>query len=330
VTDISVVIPTYNRRVLLQKTLPALHGLETQGFDYEVLLLNDGSTDGSDRCIEEFIRDNPGRLRHLSLPHSGSPAHPRNVGMREARGRIILLLDDDVIPDPDLLIPHWNFHTRHPEPEAAALGELYLPPDVESDPLSLFHSFPYDEVRRSKKLGYLFFWTCNLSFKRDFMLAHGMFDEDPALHPVEDMECGYRLCARGLEIEFVPESQGQHVHAMDMAGVPRKGERTGRAQFALSLKVPDPGMLERFGILSPELSPWLYARRVVRRAAFRAVDNPLTLGLLRLLGAERSKRNRITDAYLYLIFRRNMIAGFEAAKREHEASIVAVAARKEI
>jgi glycosyltransferase involved in cell wall biosynthesis len=316
--DVSIVIPTYNRSSLLPRTLPALARQQTAGsLRYEVLFVDDGSTDGSRALIERAGAEHPGTFRYLALEHSGSPARPRNHGIREASGRVILLVDDDVIPDADLVLRHWAFHRDNPGAEQAALGELFLSPGTYRDPMSLFHSFPYDEVRRQKDLGYLFFWTCNVSLKRETMLAHGMFDEDPALHPVEDMECGYRLFGNGLRLTFLPEARGEHVHYMQPEWVARKGTRTGQAQFALTLKVPDLGIKRRFGILDGSLPLPLLAWRTLRRGAFRVVDNPLTLGVLRRLGAVRDERSRITDAYYYLVFRRSMLDGYGAARRAH-------------
>jgi glycosyltransferase involved in cell wall biosynthesis len=318
--DVSIVIPTYNRSSLLPRTLPALARQQTAGLlRYEVLFVDDGSTDGSRAVIERAAADYPGTFRYLALEHSGSPAGPRNHGIREASGRVILLVDDDVIPDDDLVLRHWEFHRDNPGAEQAALGELFLSPDTHRDPMSLFHSFPYDEVRRQENLGYLFFWTCNVSLKRETMLAHGMFDEDPALHPVEDMECGYRLFGNGLRLTFLPGARGEHVHHMQPEWVERKGLRTGQAQFALTLKVPDLGVKRRFGILDLSLPLPLLGWRALRRGAFSVVDNPLTRAILRRLGAEQDKRSRITDAYYYLVFRRSMLEGFGTARRAHGA-----------
>lgn len=314
--DMSIVIATFNRRELLPRTLPAL-AQQTGNAAYEVIFVDDGSTDDSGKLISEAVRRWPGTFRYIREAHTGSPAHPRNVGIREARGEVILLLDDDVIPDPTLIHEHWHFHREHPDSADAALGELYLPQDVLTDPMSLFHTFPYDEVRKQKRLGYLFFWTCNVSVKRDFMLEHGLFDEDAALHPVEDMECGYRLFQRGLNLAFLTSARGQHVHKMDARWVAQKGHRTGRANFALSQKVPDRGLKERFGILSLDLPLWLLLWRTIRRGAFRMVDNTFTSWILRHLGAQRPHRSIISDAYYYLVFRRNMVAGYKSALREH-------------
>jgi len=317
--EISVIIATYNRMELLPRTLAALAGQQAEGVDYEILFVDDGSNDRSRKMIEAEARRSAGRIRYLYLPHSGSPSRPRNFGIREATGKVVLFLDDDVIADRDLILQHWEFHRSNPGREYAGLGELFLPLDAKNDPMSLFHSFPYDEVRRRDRLDYLFFWTCNLSLKREFMLEHGLFDEDPTLHPLEDMECGYRLFAHGLQLKFLPSARGAHVHKMNPAAVREKGQRTGRAQFALSGKVPDVALKHRFRILSSDLSTSAYLYRLIRRALASVIDNSLTLALLRVF-AEGPRRNRVTDMYYFLIFRRNVVAGYAAAKKEFQGS----------
>jgi glycosyltransferase involved in cell wall biosynthesis len=317
IPDITIVVPTFNRQELLPQTLPALANLHSPGFTYEVIFANDGSSDSTADLIDDAVRRSPGKFFHLPLPHSGSPARPRNAGIRAARGRLVLLLDDDIIPDADLLLQHWRFHAQYPDVHLAATGELYQPEEVLKNPMSLFHSFPYHELRDRGDLGFLFYWSCNISAKTALLRCYGLFDEDPALHPVEDMEWGYRLVQNNMRLRFLPAARGKHLHKMDRSGVNRRGERTGRAQFALTLKVPDPSVKARFGIIAPDLPAWLIAWRALRRTAFRTVDNPLTLQVLKALGAESSERNRITDAYYYLLFRRATVAGYKAAKRRH-------------
>jgi GT2 family glycosyltransferase len=311
---ISIVIATFNRSELLPRSFPALLS-QSGDVPYEVLFVDDGSTDNSRELIEEAVLTSNGTLRYIYAPHTGSPSHPRNVGIRLALAPVVLLLDDDVVPAPDLVAQHAKFHQEYPEAERAALGNLDLPEDVRSSPMSLFHAFPYGEAAAAGELNYLFFWTCNVSVKREFMLQHGMFDENPELHPVEDMECGYRLWVAGMRLRYLPSATGSHLHKMTADRVAHKGQRTGRAQFALMNKVPDLGLVKRFGILSSRLPFSTFAVRCLRRSAFRLVDNPITLMALRALGAERPKRSRISDAYYYLIFRRNTISGFASARR---------------
>jgi glycosyltransferase involved in cell wall biosynthesis len=310
---ISVIIPTYNRSELLPRTLPALAAQQLDAdLDYEVVFVDDGSTDDTPALIAAAAAASQ-HIRCLRIDHTGSPARPRNVGVRAARGSIVVLLDDDVVPDPDLVQQHADFHRRHPAPGEAALGQLYLPDDVRDDPMSLFHTFPYHEAAAASHLSYLFFWTCNVSVKTAFMCRFGWFDEDPSLHPLEDMECGYRLEKAGLTLRLLKTATGCHLHKLGPDGVAARGRRTGRAQAALIHKVPDLGLQRRFGILTRE-QPWRdQVVRRVRRLAFACVDQPLTRFLLRLFGANRGRRSRLSDFYYYLEFRRTTVLGFRDA-----------------
>lgn len=311
---VSLVIATHNRAGLLRRTLPALAAQRT-GATYEVIFVDDGSTDETPRLIEAAA-ERSGVFRYLRIPHTGSPARPRNVGIGESRGNIVALVDDDVEPDADFVQRHADFHSRHQAPEVAALGELYLPDDVRRDAMSLFHSFPYDEAARQQALSYLFFWTCNVSLKTSFLRRVGGFDEDAALHPLEDMEYGFRLAQAGMQLRFLPEARGCHLHQLRADGVASKGRRTGRAQSALVRKVPDLALQRRFGIRTAAQPVPLQAVRLARRAAFRIVDNPLTRLALRRLGATDGPRSRASDAYYYLAFRRAVVAGFREAEAE--------------
>jgi glycosyltransferase involved in cell wall biosynthesis len=312
--DVSIVIPTFNRAELLPRTLQPLAEQRTDGCSYEVIFVSNGSSDHSGELIEQAVRDYPGRFRYFWIQPTGGPSAPRNFGIRHAQGEVVIILDDDVIPDPDLVQRHWEYHQRYREREATALGEVYVPDDLKLDPMSLFHSFPYSEVQARENLDYLFFWTCNVSVKREFMLECGMFPEDMLYY--EDMICGHRLFSHGMKLRFLPQARGQHIHKLKPAGVPQKGLFNGLWLFRFVRRLPEPAVKERFGIFSSDV-PWRsLVLRFVKRVAFRLTDNPLTMAVLRILGAERSPRNRITDLYYYLIFRRNMLTGYYQAKRE--------------
>lgn len=89
---VSVITPVYNAAPWLAEMLDSVRSQTLA--DWEHLLVDDGSTDGSDQIIEVAAKADP-RIRLLRLPQNGGPANARNQGIEEARGRYIALLDAD-------------------------------------------------------------------------------------------------------------------------------------------------------------------------------------------------------------------------------------------
>lgn len=312
--DISVVIPTFNRAPLLRRTVPALLGQTGDNFTYEVIFVSNGSTDETEAVLTEAAAANPSKLRYYRIEPTGGPSAPRNFGIRAARGEFVVILDDDVLPDPDLVSRHLEFHRRFPESHHAATGEAYVPEEMQGDPMSFFHTFPYDEVRNLERLSFLHFWTCNVTFKRQFMLDHGMFDESFLYY--EDVLVAHKLEKAGMHLHFNPSARGQHLHQLKPAGVAAKGYFTGLWLYAFEQRIPERAVRQRFGILSPSIGALPFAKRLLRQSARRVLDNPLTHMVLKMAGATNGRRSRVSDFYYEMLFRSNMLRGYAHARRE--------------
>jgi glycosyltransferase involved in cell wall biosynthesis len=311
---VSVVIPTFNRSALLRRTVPALMNQKTDGFTYEVIFVSNGSSDDTGVVLDEMVAQNPEKLRYFYIDPTGGPSAPRNFGIRAATGDVVIILDDDVLPDSDLVLRHVEFHRRHPEQHHAATGEAYVPEEMLSDPMSIFHTFPYHEVQGLERLSYLHFWTCNVTFKRQFMLEKGMFDESFLYY--EDVLVAHKLEKNGMHLHFNPAARGQHLHQLKPSGVASKGFFTGLWLHAFEQRIPERVVRQRFGILTPSLGLLPFLRRLLNRSMFVVIDQRLTYALLEALGATNGKRTRVSDFYYWLMFRSNMLRGYAQAKKE--------------
>lgn len=312
--SVSVVIPTYNRTRLLRQTIPALASQASEGRPYEVIFVSNGSTDDTPAVLEEAARSSPDVFRWTQIAPTGGPSAPRNVGIRMARGAVVVILDDDVVPEPGLVAAHARYHEANPGPECCGLGEAYVPEELLTDPVSVFHVYPYHEVRHGGPLSHQHFWTCNVSFKRDFMLRHGMFDE--SLLYYEDVEVARRLHDAGMRLRFVPEARGLHLHQMKADGIAAKGEFIGRWLHVFEQRYPEVEIRRRHGVLHPSIGPVRFALRAVNRVGLHALASPPAMALLRGVGATRGQRSRLSDLYLYTLFRSNMLRGYHEAARE--------------
>ena len=126
----SIVIPTYNRLGSLKRVLS---GLEQQTrvnlSDLEVIVISDGSTDGTDAFLQTFVT--PLRLIPVLQKNAGAAA-ARNAGIEVASGDLIMFLDDDVVPTPDLLAEHIKHHES--TAAVAVLGPMLTPADFDMAP----------------------------------------------------------------------------------------------------------------------------------------------------------------------------------------------------
>ena len=314
--DISVVIPTFNRAPMLPRVIEALMSQECDGFTYEVIYVSNGSTDSTSAVLREASERYDGRLRFFEIAPTGGPAAPRNHAIRHATGDVVIIEDDDIVPAPDMVRTHLEFHRAHPEPHHAALGDVYVPDELMSHPMSVLHEFPYHEFRGRDRLSWLHFWTCNVSVKRRFMLEHGMFDE--RFLGYEDVLCGRRLADAGMHLHFLPASRAEHLHRFEGTLVPAKARQYGMWLHSLLEVVPDPEAMERFGVLSRRLGWWRFVRRLIRRTAFRLTWRPRA-AFFRLLGATNGRRSRWSDKYYLMMFRRHLVAGYHEARRKARA-----------
>jgi glycosyltransferase involved in cell wall biosynthesis len=316
---LSFVIPTYNRARLLAETIPVFANLQTAGgVAYEVIFVDNGSTDSTPSVLDDAVRRFPDKFRCIRIAPTGGPSAPRNVGIRAAVGEVLIIADDDFLPDSDLVLRYAEFHTRYPEQHHAAVGEAYVPEWLLDDPVSWIHKFDYGRLRNLHRLSYMDFWTCNVSVKRQFMLSAGMFDESFLFY--EDVLCAYRMQQNGMHLHFWQAARGQHLHQTTLEGLPMKGLFVGRWLHSFLERIGhDPVAMIRLKVLSTDLPKLILLKLTVRRIAFRALDNPPVRLLLEMLGAHRSKRGRLAELYTLIIYHSAVLAGYYEAKRNAEA-----------
>lgn len=233
---ISVIIPTFNRANILLRTLTALCEQDMPLDQYEVVVADDGSSDATQRVVEEFSNGAPVRIEYSWDSNQGANA-ARNRAIARARGHILVIINDDTVPIQTFLSCHAALHHRYPQQEVAALGRMTISPEV---PYSLFTECHLDawfaQFTNKQELGWKGFVTCNLSVKRTFLEAFGMFEEGLRWH--EDIELGERLSRHGLRVFYLPEALGYHLHHLrekDFLGV---AEREGRALADWYFKAP--------------------------------------------------------------------------------------------
>ena len=203
--DVSVVIPTFNRRGQLERTLQGLADQVEVDVETEVIVVSDGSTDGTDEWLRSGATPVP--VSACFQANSG-PAVARNTGAAAARGPMLLFLDDDVVPVPRLVATHVRHH-RDLDDDLVVIGPMCAPTDAELSPWVTWEQHmldkQYDAMRRGMwEATARQFYTANASLARRHLQAVGGFD--PAFRRAEDVELAYRLSDAGLSFAFVPEA----------------------------------------------------------------------------------------------------------------------------
>jgi glycosyltransferase involved in cell wall biosynthesis len=208
----SVIIPTYNRRESLLAVLRALARQTVPADQFEVLVIADGCTDGTAEVCRDLALEVPYALRLLEQDNAG-PAEARNLGVREAQALLIVFVDDDVVPAPELLEVHLAAHTPGGEDTIVAIGPLLPPPDMRLNAWGAWeertHCSHYDAMESGRwEPTFYQFYTGNASVARRHILDAGGFN--PAFRRAEDIELGRRLQDRGCRFTFLSHARAWH------------------------------------------------------------------------------------------------------------------------
>jgi glycosyltransferase involved in cell wall biosynthesis len=210
--ELSVVIPTYNRSKTLDKAL-AKYSQQASTCSFEVIVVDDGSTDSTMDVVTLAAKRSSLPITYCRQENQG-PAAARNLGIRKARGNIILFTDDDIIPGPTLVAEHLTWHRRFADLPTAVLGNVTWAEDAKATPFMEWYGshsmFLYGHFVRGSELNYTDFYTCNLSLKAEFLRCHGMFDEQFKYSAYEDIELGYRLTKAGMRLLFNADALAWH------------------------------------------------------------------------------------------------------------------------
>lgn len=207
--SLTVVVASYQRRDRLTALLASLASAlaEPTGHTIDVLVLLDGSTDGSSELVDEMAAGFPVALRQVWQPNRGLAA-ARNAGIAVASGELVWLLDDDMVVERAALLRHLG-HAR------SRARILMGPCDVHSDDPDIVSSYWwYDERHRRLAADGVVrdphdSSFANTSAPTELLRAHP-FDERFRGYGVEDFELAVRLFALGEVVAFDPQAAIAH------------------------------------------------------------------------------------------------------------------------
>ena len=304
--DLTVVIPTYNRCEILRVCLERLEAQSDSNF--EVLVINDGSTDGTEEVLAEAQAHSHLRIRWLTQENSG-PARGRNLALAHVQTQLCILIGDDILASPTFVEAHRRLHANRPEISVVGLGLTRW--DTELQQLTPFMrwienvQFDYANLLAGATPTWQHFYTSNLSFKTK-LVREARFDERFKRYGFEDVELGYRLAkANQLELVFVEEAFATHVHPTTLMHAARRMRSVGYSEHQMHEYWP--------ATRHPVSSRW--KETVIAALAKRP---PALEALTRLITYTWGERqpNKLTTAILLSHHRR----GYLDYAKEHNAS----------
>jgi glycosyltransferase involved in cell wall biosynthesis len=260
---ISVVVPTYQRREAVLRVLERLSAQTLPADQFEVLVVIDGSTDGTREAVGSLAT--PFAQRSIWQENRGRSA-ARNTGLRAARGDFVAILDDDVEPVPGFLSAHLRAHADGRR--LGVVGAVHFRLDDATPPFTRFEGLRFEDfIARLVKRGSLLDWSETyigaFSARRTAFLEVGGFEELFDGYGLEDFEIALRLSRAGLLFELSTEAVAHHRHEKVFRRAAREHESRGRSAVILA-KLHPPITAQDFG--TRDLSPPSPPRRLVRYA----------------------------------------------------------------
>jgi glycosyltransferase involved in cell wall biosynthesis/peptidoglycan/xylan/chitin deacetylase (PgdA/CDA1 family) len=241
---VSVVIPTYQRRDLVVRAVQELGRQSTDPSAYEVIVVVDGSTDGTTQALRKL--NTPMRLTVLEQSNRGRPS-ALNVGASSAAGDVLLFLDDDMVADPRMIEEHLRSYgeLRADAVLGALAHDVESPGNVLSDEVRRWIEQDFEEARSSHELidpAHPRFIGGQFSVKRSLFENVGGFQTSfnrGRLFGNHDLDLNLRLQAEGARVAFNGKALSTHTYVHGYRAIWRIFELMGRSDVAFDRKFPE-------------------------------------------------------------------------------------------
>ena len=251
----SIIVPSYNRKHELQSLLESLEKQELPVEQYEVIVVDDGSTDSTAEWMGKFQATSPLHLRFFQQGHGG-PGAARNHGAANAAGQVFVFTDSDCIAPPSWLTEIKRVFNS--DPTVQAFGG---PDDASSDFPPLLKAINYSMTAflttggmrggKKKRLARYYPRSFNMGLRRELYQKIGGFG---ALRHGQDIEFSRRIIKSGAKIVYIPNAPVFHKRRASLAAFFKQVFNWGVAR--INLYRVDHAMLEPLHF-APAAGFWL-------------------------------------------------------------------------
>jgi glycosyltransferase involved in cell wall biosynthesis len=235
---ISIIIPTHNRSFALKRTLDAVCSQDYPLQEVEIIV-------AADRCIDDTVEivnahSAPCGLKVVDVPGRGA-ADARNYGAARAEGRLLIFIDDDVVPAPGFIRAHVKLQSSGRVVVGYSRPVIPDHKDWYRIELRKWWMVMFGRMREaSHRFSFRDFLSGNFSIQADLFTRAGGFDTGfSANHAHEDYELGVRLIKAGAEIVFAADAMADHYEGRDLEGSFKRKQDEGRGDVLLGIRHPD-------------------------------------------------------------------------------------------
>lgn len=211
--DASVIVPAYNASQTIERCLTALRAQNFPRTRFEIIVVDDGSTDETPAIVTRMPE-----VRLIRGEHRGAAA-ARNLGAQHARGEILLFTDADCEPMPD-----WITQMLAPFADETIVGAKGVYRTRQREWIARFVQLEYAEkyARMARERFIDFIDTYSAAYRREVFLRHNGFDESFPGATVEDQEFSFRLARQGYRMIFAPQAMVYHRHVTSLGAYAKR------------------------------------------------------------------------------------------------------------
>lgn len=270
---LTVVIPYYKGEDSISMCLTSLKKCFKEN-NFEVVIVNDGSKENLEEITKNLSL--PYDLRIFNQKHLGQSA-ATNFGIKEARGKYVLLFAQDMAADENLIKEHLKIHQENNDPSMAVLGFMPFYPDIgQNDFLEFLLTGPQFDFLTIKDKQEIdpakYFYAPNVSLEKEFLIKNGLFDEE-LTYGFQDLELGLRLKSKGLKLIFNKSAVAYHYHSITLDQFCKKQEIIGKSAAVLVAKYPHMFSKKQIDYLKK-----LYDKKQLAQSCRAAIDKMTSLG----------------------------------------------------
>jgi GT2 family glycosyltransferase len=251
--DVSVVVPTCGRPLLLRRCLAHLEAQTARARIAQVIVVEDGPRPETARVLDEVAA--AGLVRLVAVPQEPArgPAAARNLGVAHAEAPVTVLLDADVLLAPDAIEQLCAAGLPAGDAACSLLGLVTWHPGEPIGPFMYWQEhggaqFDYDGIATPENCGWRFYGTSFIATRTD-LLRRVRFDEGFRIRRYEDMELGHRLERdHAHRIRFVPGAIGWQVHPVTLVEWLERVPGFAAPALRFAERAADPRVAQAIGI----------------------------------------------------------------------------------